>query len=143
MNIIRVHRLSKFLAKTMLQAHQRDLVENFSEYQIRGLRDTAKKVKTDEEKSSDDMLFGPTFTAIQDEDDDPDSEDLCKGINLESIDAPKRKQLEDLASYFQNRQADSFDIRILYEVTGYQADQFDDWQDYDGKLNLLFRSVSD
>ena len=80
MNIIRVHRLSKFLAKTMLQSHQRDLVQNFSEYQIRGLRVTKKKVTTADDKSYDAMLFGPTSTAIQDEDadDDTESEDLCK-----------------------------------------------------------------
>ena len=53
-----------------------------------------------------------------------------------------RQELEDLASYFSGGEADNTDLRILYEVTGYQAESIDDWKSYDGKLNLLFGHAS-
>lgn len=34
MNIIQVHRLSKFLAKLMLSSQQREMVQSFREYQV-------------------------------------------------------------------------------------------------------------
>ena len=34
MNIIQVHRLSKFLAKLMLTSQQREMVQSFREYQV-------------------------------------------------------------------------------------------------------------
>ena len=40
-----MHRLAKFIAKLTLRSQQRQLVDNFREYQVRDLGDDKKKVK--------------------------------------------------------------------------------------------------
>ena len=47
-----------------------------------------------------------------------------------------------MACYLRDGEADNADLRILYEVSGYQAESIEYWQSYDGKLNLLLGHAS-
>ena len=65
------------------------------------------------------------------------SNELLERVDLDRLDEDHREELQKLARFLSEQAYSTTDMRILYEVTGYQAEEIADWDDYDGKLNLL------
>lgn len=125
--LLYVHRVGQFLAKLILNKHQRVLVTSFKKYQIDDLRKTIP-VDAEEMRSPRASLLRQQPT-IQ-EDDGPVS-DFNAFANDERLTEDQLKLLKEIADQFTASES-AADMSILYETTGFQADceELAFWENY-------------
>ena len=63
-----------------------------------------------------------------------DSDDILNGIELEKLGLKEREEVEEILEYFDGRKIDKIDAKIMFEITGYQDEQFSDWDDYESDM---------
>ena len=60
-----------------------------------------------------------------------ENEDMLKGIDMDRLDVGRRQEVQEIAEYFEDKEIDAIDAKILFEITGYQDENFSDWDDYE------------
>ena len=50
---------------------------------------------------------------------------------MKRLDFSRQQEVQAIAEYFEEKEINEIDAKILYEITGYQDENYSDWDDYE------------